>query len=207
MSRRFFVGGNFKMNGSCDSLKAAVENLNNAHLDPPTEVVVAPPTLYICNVRDHIKSGGKANLAVAPQNCHSASSGAYTGKISAQKLNDVERRTLFGDTDALIAQKAEACLAAKIKTLEQREAGKTPEVVEKQLVAVGEKAMERSDIVVVYEPVWAIEAGKVVTADQAQEVHKSIREWLGNNLSSQTAEATRIIYGGSVTAKKTYVTR
>ncbi|KAG8935184.1 triosephosphate isomerase [Tulasnella sp. 417] len=218
MSRRFFVGGNFKMNGSCESLKVIVENLNNADLDPQTEVVVAPPTLYICNVRDHIKSGGKANLAVAAQNCYSVSSGAYTGEISAQQLSDVEvpwvivghseRRTLFGDTDDLIAKKVEACLAAKIKvifcvgeTLEQREAGKTLEVVQTQLAAVGDKVKDWSDIVVAYEPVWAIGTGKVATADQAQEVHKAIREWLGKNLSSQTAAATRIIYGGSVTAK------
>ncbi|KAG8945512.1 triosephosphate isomerase [Tulasnella sp. 424] len=206
------------MNGSCETLKDIIENLNKADLDPQTEVVVAPPTLYIVSVRDHIKSGGKPNLAVAAQNAYSVASGAFTGEISAQQLSDCEvpwviighseRRTLFGDTDELIAKKVEACLSYKLKvifcvgeTLEQREAGQTLAVVEKQLAAVGDKVKDWSDIVVAYEPVWAIGTGKVATAEQAQEVHKGIREWLAKNLSSQTAEATRIIYGGSVTGK------
>jgi len=214
MARQFFVGGNFKMNGSSETLKSIVTRLNDAKLDPNTEVVIAPPTLYLLYVRDLVKS---ETISVSAQNCYSVSSGAYTGEISAAQLKDTginwviighsERRTLFGDTDDLVASKTKACVDAGLsvilcvgETLTEREAGKTIQVVERQLAAVAGKLQpaEWSKIVIAYEPVWAIGTGKVATAEQAQEVHHNIRAWLSKEVSQETAEATRIIYGGSV---------
>ncbi|KAG9118427.1 triosephosphate isomerase [Ceratobasidium sp. 392] len=213
MARKFFVGGNFKMNGTVESIKKIIEGLNAANLDSNTEVVIAPPALYLLPARDL----AKPNIQIAAQNSYTASSGAYTGEISATQLVDAgipwvilghsERRTLFGDTDALVADKTKAALAAGLsvilcvgETLEEREAGKTIAVVERQLAAVAEKIKDWSKIVIAYEPVWAIGTGKVATCQQAQDVHKDIRAWVAKNISKETAEAVRIIYGGSVNA-------
>jgi len=215
MARKFFVGGNFKMNGSLSSLKGIVENLNTAKLDPETEVVIAPPTIYVLYVKDELKPGV---ASVSAQNCYFVESGAYTGEISAVQLKDTgvnwviighsERRTLFGDTDDLVASKTKACVEGELsvilcvgETLKEREAGETIAVVERQLAAVAKVVKDWSHIVIAYEPVWAIGTGKVATSDQAQEVHHQIRAWVSKEISQDTAEATRIIYGGSVTAK------
>ncbi|KAF8603609.1 triosephosphate isomerase [Ceratobasidium sp. AG-I] len=213
MARKFFVGGNFKMNGTVESTKKIIEYLNNASLNSDAEVVIAPPALYLLAAVATVKNG----VQVAAQNSYTASSGAYTGEISATQLVDAkvpwvilghsERRTLFGDTDSLVADKTKAALAAGLsvilcvgETLEEREAGTTVAVVERQLAAVVEKVKDWSKIVIAYEPVWAIGTGKVATCQQAQDVHKDIRAWVSNNVSKETAEAIRIIYGGSVNA-------
>ncbi|QRV93224.1 triose phosphate isomerase [Ceratobasidium sp. AG-Ba] len=219
MARKFFVGGNFKMNGTVESTKKIIEGLNSASLDPNTEVVIAPPALYLLSAL----ALAKPHIGIAAQNSYTASSGAFTGEISPAQLVDAkipwvilghsERRTLFGDTDALVADKTKAALAAGLsvilcvgETLQEREAGTTMKVVERQLAAVAEKVADWSKIVIAYEPVWAIGTGKVATCGQAshrihaQEVHKDTREWVAKNVSPETAEAIRIIYGGSVNA-------
>jgi len=203
------------MNGSLKSLQEIVVNLGNASLDPNTEVVVAPPTIYLLAVQ----AVAKSNIKVSAQNVYSVASGAYTGEISATMLKDVgikwtllghsERRTLFGDTDELVAQKTKFALDTGIsvilcvgETLDERNANQTIAVVERQLAAVG-KVISTSDwskVVIAYEPVWAIGTGKVATSAQAQEVHEQIRDWLKREVSPAVADATRIIYGGSVTA-------
>ncbi|KAG8693449.1 triosephosphate isomerase [Ceratobasidium sp. 395] len=213
MARTFFVGGNFKMNGTVESTKKIIEGLNAAKLDPTTEVVIAPPALYLLSA----KALANPNIQIAAQNSYTASSGAYTGEIAPTQLVDAgipwvilghsERRTLFGDTDTLVADKTKAALAAGLsvilcvgETLEEREAGKTQEVVDRQLAAVTQKVSDWSKIVIAYEPVWAIGTGKVATCQQAQDVHKDTRAWVAKNISKETAEAIRIIYGGSVNA-------
>lgn len=115
---------------------------------------------------------------------------------------------ILQETDQFIASKTKFALDGGIgvilcvgETLEQREAGKTNEVVLSQLKAVADQVKDWSKIVVAYEPVWAIGTGKVATTEQAQTVHAAIREWLGKELGSDTAEKTRIIYGGSVSEK------
>jgi len=202
------------MNGSCESLKQIVANLNTAPLDPNTEVVIAPPTLYLLTVRDLVTG---PTIAISAQNSYSVSSGAFTGEISPVQLKDCgvpwvilghsERRTLFGDTDALVADKSKACLNAGLKvilcvgeTLQEREAGETIAVVERQLAAAAKQISDWSNVVIAYEPVWAIGTGKVATSAQAQEVHNQIRSWLAKEVGPEAAETTRIIYGGSVTA-------
>ncbi|KAI0023149.1 Triosephosphate isomerase [Xylariomycetidae sp. FL0641] len=214
MARKFFVGGNFKMNGTISSIKEIVENLNKAQLDPNTETVIAPPALYLLLVREHAKK----EIGVAAQNVFDKPNGAFTGEISASQLKDSgidwailghsERRTILGETDETVASKTKYATENGVsviwccgETLEQRDSGKTLEVIAHQLSALKAKISDWSKIVVAYEPVWAIGTGKVATTQQAQEVHASIREWLAKNVSQEVSDQTRILYGGSVSEK------
>ncbi|KAI6112305.1 Triosephosphate isomerase [Pisolithus croceorrhizus] len=216
MPRQFFVGGNFKMNPISRAQKKIIINeLNAADLDPNTEAVIAPPSLYLLPLKDILRS----DIKVSAQNCYCKTSGAYTGEISPAQLADAgipyvilghsERRTLFHETSELVAQKTKAALDGGLsvilcvgETLQEREAGKTTQVVENQLQAAA-AVLNESDwgrVVIAYEPVWAIGTGKVATAAQAQEVHAYIRKYLSTAVSAVVSDNTRIIYGGSVTA-------
>jgi len=212
--RQFFVGGNFKMNGTIDGIKKIVTHLNEAKLDSSVEVVISPPALYLLLTREHLRPG----IEVAAQNVFDKPDGAFTGEISVTQLKDSnitwtlvghsERRTIIQETDAFIASKTKHALQGGLgvilcigETLEQRESNKTVEVVISQLAAVAKEVRDWSKIVVAYEPVWAIGTGKVATTQQAQDAHKSIREYLAKELGNEAAEKTRIIYGGSVSEK------
>jgi len=214
MARQFFVGGNFKMNGSVETIKKIIGYLNDAKLDPNVEVVIAPPSLYLLLAREHLKPG----LEIAAQNVFDKPNGAFTGEISVDQLKDSsitwtllghsERRVILREDDNFIANKTKAAIDGGIgvilccgETLEQRESGKTIEVVTSQLKAVKDKLSDWSKIVVAYEPIWAIGTGKVASTEQAQEVHAAIRNWLKTEVSEKAAEETRIIYGGSVNEK------
>lgn len=216
MGRKFFVGGNFKMNGTISSIKDIVHNLSSAKCDPDTEVVIAPPTLYLLLTREHLDS----SMEVAAQNVFHAPNGAFTGEISVSQLKDSnitwtllghsERRVILREEDDFVAKKTAAALDGGIgvilccgESLEEREAGTTVDVVTKQLEAVNKaiKKEQWKDIVIAYEPIWAIGTGKVASTAQAQEVHASLREWLAKSVSKEAAETTRIIYGGSVSEK------
>jgi len=214
MGRKFFVGGNFKMNGTITTIREIIDNLNNAKLDSNTEVVISPPSLYLLLAREHLKT----DIEVAAQNVFDKPNGAFTGEISVDQLKDSgitwslvghsERRVISREDDVFVARKTEAALTGGIgvilcvgESLEEREAGSTTKVVTRQLKAVADRVKDWSKIVVAYEPIWAIGTGKVATTAQAQEVHASIRKWLGENVSKEAAEETRIIYGGSVSEK------
>jgi triosephosphate isomerase len=214
MARQFFVGGNFKMNGTISGIKDIVKHLNDAKVDSNTEVVISPPALYLLLTREHLRSG----IEVAAQNVFDKPNGAFTGEISVAQLKDSnitwtilghsERRTILNESDNFIANKTKTALDGGIgvilccgETLEQRDAGKTQDVVLAQLAAVSKEVKDWSKIVVAYEPVWAIGTGKVATKEQAQEVHAAIRGWISKELGAETAEKTRIIYGGSVSEK------
>ncbi|MCJ1248982.1 triosephosphate isomerase [Trapelia coarctata] len=214
MGRQFFVGGNFKMNGTIKSITDIVQGLNDAKLDPNTEVVIAPPALYLLLTREHLRK----EIEVAAQNVFDKPNGAYTGEISAEQLKDSgitwtlaghsERRVIMGEDDVFIARKTKTSLDSGLgvilcvgETLEQREANKTIEVVTRQLQAVAEVSKDWSKVVIAYEPVWAIGTGKVASTEQAQEVHAEIRKWLESTVSSEAAKNTRVIYGGSVSDK------
>jgi len=223
MPRQFFDGGNFKMNGTFDELKKLVTGFNEAPLDPNVEVLVAPPTLFLLPLLQHLHHIQPPVIHCAAQNCYNIPSGAFTGEISAAQLRRAgiswvilghsERRTVFGESDELIGDKVKASIEGEDsklnvvlccgETLEERESQKTLEVVERQLEAVRVKLTENdwSNIVIAYEPVWAIGTGRVASAAQAQEVHAQIRAWLKKTISPAVAENTRIIYGGSVSAK------
>jgi len=211
--RRFFVGGNWKMNYS----KAILDKVNEAlgkTAGVEVDIVCAPPALFI---KDFVASK-PAHVQVAAQNCYNAKEGAFTGEISAEMAKEAgcqwvilghsERRTLFGETDETLQKKIDyvlnktdvnviACIG---ETLQERESGQTNAVVERQVKAYQEKiAKNQYDrVVFAYEPVWAIGTGKVATPQQAQDVHQHLRQFIGGNTDETVAKAVRIIYGGSV---------
>lgn len=212
--RKKIVAGNWKMNGSTELLNTLVPALAEEAKQSQAEILVCPPALFLAEAR---RLAGE-NLLVGAQNCHEAETGAFTGEISAQMLAEQslshvlvghsERRAIYSETDALIAAKTRAALDAGLtavlcvgETLEEREAGRTLEVVLGQVNAVVEqlKLADWSKLVVAYEPVWAIGTGKTASSDQAQEVHQAIRAAL-TVYSQEHADAMRILYGGSVKA-------
>ncbi|KAK7967257.1 triose-phosphate isomerase-like protein [Apiospora aurea] len=214
MARKTLVAANHKMNGTLESVKEICQNLNNAQLDPNVETVVAPPAIYLLAARETLKK----EIAVAAQNVFDKPNGAFTGETSAHQLKDAkvdwailghsERRTILGETDEIVASKTKYATDNGIsviwccgESLEQREAGKTLEVIAAQLEALKKQISDWSKIVIAYEPIWAIGTGKVATKEQAQEVHASIRKWLKDNVSQQASDETRILYGGSVSEK------
>eukprot|EP00918_Siedleckia_nematoides_P097741 GHVU01214094.1.p1 GENE.GHVU01214094.1~~GHVU01214094.1.p1 ORF type:complete len:272 (+),score=34.47 GHVU01214094.1:68-817(+) len=210
--RKFFVGGNWKMNGNKASIDGIIKFLNEGGKNPKTEVVVSPPTIYI----DYVRQKLDKQIGVAAQNCYKAEKGAFTGDISPAMIKDVgcewailghsERRHVFGECDKLIGEKVAHGLASGLKLipcigekLEEREAGKTEEVVFRQTKAIADNISDWSRIVLAYEPVWAIGTGKTASPEQAQEIHAKLRQWLAKNVSADVAKSVRILYGGSVT--------
>ncbi|CAG8509539.1 2850_t:CDS:2 [Ambispora gerdemannii] len=202
---------NFKMNGTKLPLQTLINNLNAGQLKSNVEVVIAPPAIYLDQVRQSVRK----DIGVSAQNAFNATSGAYTGEISPEQLKDIgidwvilghsERREIFKESDEFIASKVAHALKVGVKViacigekLEERESGKTFDVITRQLAAIAKEISDWSNVVIAYEPVWAIGTGKVATPEQAQEVHAYIRKWLKENVSEQVAENTRIIYGGSV---------
>lgn len=215
MARKFFVGGNWKMNGTVESGQKLVQTLRDANIDANTEVVVAPPALHLLLVKDMLKS---TPISVAGQNAYHKPSGAFTGEVSVSQLQDAgipwvilghsERRTIFKEGNNEVAEKTAAAIDHNLKvilcvgeTLEERESNKTLDVICGQLDAAASSTKDWSKVVVAYEPVWAIGTGKVATAEQAQEVHAAIRKWAADKVSKDVADSLRIIYGGSVAAK------
>lgn len=210
--RKFFVGGNWKLNGTKESIVEIASFLGKG-LDANTEVVCGAPTIYL----DHAKNVLPSTVKVAAQNCYKVAKGAFTGEISPAMLKDVgiewvilghsERRQVFGETDQLVAEKTEHALAEGLyviacigETLEERQANKTEEVVFRQMEAIRGKVNNWTKVVVAYEPVWAIGTGQTATPQQAQDVHAALRKWFTDKVSGDVAQSIRIIYGGSVTA-------
>ncbi|CAG8437305.1 7680_t:CDS:2 [Scutellospora calospora] len=199
------------MNGTKALLKEIIDRLNALNFDDHVEVVIAPPTLYL----DLARNTAKKDISIAAQNAFNYTKGAYTGEVSPEQLKDIgadwvilghsERREIFKESDDFVASKVAHALKADMKVivcigekLEERESGKTEEVVIRQFQAVAKNINDWKNIVIAYEPVWAIGTGKVATPQQAQEVHVIIRKWLKDNVSEKVANDTRIIYGGSV---------
>lgn len=210
-SGKFFVGGNWKCNGTKDSISKLVSDLNSAQLESDVDVVVAPPFLYI----DQVKNSLTDRIEVSAQNCWTGKGGAFTGEISVEQLKDLgckwvilghsERRHVIGENDEFIGKKAAYALSQGVgviacigELLQEREAGKTFDVCFQQLKAFADALPSWDNVVIAYEPVWAIGTGKVASPEQAQEVHAAVREWLTKNVSADVASKTRIIYGGSV---------
>ncbi|XP_056113767.1 triosephosphate isomerase A [Rhinichthys klamathensis goyatoka] len=211
-SRKFFVGGNWKMNGDKETLGDLIMTLNTASLNDEAEVVCGAPSIYL----DYVRSKLDQRIGVAAQNCYKTPKGAFTGEISPAMIKDCgfdwvilghsERRHVFGESDELIGQKVAHCLENDLgviacigEKLEEREAGTTEDVVFEQTKVIADNVKDWARVVLAYEPVWAIGTGKTATPDQAQEVHEKLREWLRENVSDAVAGSVRIIYGGSVT--------
>jgi len=214
MARKFFVGGNWKCNGTTEDVKKIVNTLNEGQVPSPdvVDVVVSPPFVFLSLV----KSSLRPEFQVAAQNCWVKKGGAFTGEVSGEMLANLgipwvilghsERRALLNESNEFVGDKVAYALSQGLKviacvgeTLEQREAGSTMDVVAAQTKAIADKVSNWADVVIAYEPVWAIGTGKVASPAQAQEVHCELRKWLQTNISAEVASTTRIIYGGSVT--------
>jgi triosephosphate isomerase len=213
--RRPLIAGNWKMNtdrAAAVGLASAVAQ--RAGEASEVDLLVCPPSIYLVPVREAL---GDARVSLGAQNMHQEAGGAYTGEISASMLCDVgvqyvilghsERRHLFGETNAQINLKTVAALAAGLtpivcvgEQLEQREAGKTAEVIRSQFTGSLDDITTgmAPQIVIAYEPVWAIGTGKVATPEQAEEVHADLRKLLAERYNNEIAESIRILYGGSV---------
>ena len=204
------IAGNWKMNGTLDTARSLIADIVNTlyereDLLKEYEFLVCPPALYIPSVRHALV--GYPHVAFGAQDCSIEGNGAHTGDISAEMLKDSsctyvivghsERRVDHGESDAVVKAKAEAILAQDIKpiicvgeTLEQREAGDALAVVEDQLAGSLPSQEQWDEIVVAYEPVWAIGTGKVAEPQDVAEMHAHIRGIVGGKV--------RILYGGSM---------
>jgi triosephosphate isomerase len=210
---RKLIAGNWKMNGSLADNDALVRALVAGLRDVACQVAVCVPAPYLAQVQ-MLRAGSALELGAQDVSQHAQ--GAYTGEVSAAMLKEFgvryaivghsERRQYHGESDALVAEKAKTALAAGItpivcvgETLAEREAGKTEEVVKRQLAAViHTNGHCISEVAVAYEPVWAIGTGKTATPEQAQQVHAVLRA----QLTAATAHSDRIhlLYGGSMNA-------
>ncbi|KAF4315070.1 hypothetical protein BBO99_00008058 [Phytophthora kernoviae] len=214
MARTYLVGGNWKCNGTVQSIKDLCALLNKVDVkSDKVEVVVSPPDLHIGLAKSLLQK----DIAVSAQNVSLTGTGAYTGEIAAEQLLDFglqwtitghsERRAYYNETDEIVAQKTKRALGLGLKvifcigeSLEERQANQTLDVLTRQTQALTSIITEADwdRIVIAYEPVWAIGTGVVATPAQAQEAHKDLRAWLAGKVSPAVAEKVRIIYGGSV---------
>ncbi|MEX0321142.1 MAG: triose-phosphate isomerase [Puniceicoccaceae bacterium] len=213
--RKYLIAGNWKMNKTDSEGVDLVKEINLA-LGNQTDVGVA-----VCPPFTALESAAKAledsNVQLGAQNMHPKQEGAYTGEVSAVMLRSFfctfvilghsERREYFKESDAFINEKVLAALDSSLKpilcvgeTLEQREAGETINVVKTQLIEglKGVTADAADNVVIAYEPVWAIGTGKTATPEMAQEVHKMIRDELTALLGEAASAKIRILYGGSM---------
>ena len=211
--RRKLIAGNWKMNGGLAANEALVKAIVAGMPAQGAEAAVCVPSAYLAQVQSLV-SGSR--LALGSQDVSQHEQGAYTGEISSGMLREFavryaivghsERRQYHGETDEQVAVKAQRALSVGItpivcvgETLAQREAGQTEQVVKRQLAAVIQlNGHCISEIVVAYEPVWAIGTGKTATPDQAQAVHAVLRAQL--NAASEQADRIQLLYGGSMNA-------
>ena len=215
--RRKIVAGNWKMNKTIDEALDLVQDLSDLLTDDvlgETNVIIAPPAVLLSEVIEELWDIDY--IAVAAQNCHHEKSGAYTGEISAAMLASLEadavivghseRRQDFGETDKEIARKIDRCFEEDLvpiyccgETLEERKQGNHFSVVAEQLtVALGHLTNDQMmEVVVAYEPVWAIGTGETATPEQAQEMHAYMREHITKLFNADVADEVSILYGGS----------
>lgn len=215
--RKAIIAGNWKMNKTATEANALIDELIPAVKDANCEVVICTP--YTDLVTAVAKCAG-TNIHVGAENVHFEKSGAFTGEISADMLVDLgveyvitghsERRQYFAETDETVNKRTLAGLNAGLKVivcvgenLTQREQGVTEELVRMQtkIALLNVTAEQMKNVVIAYEPVWAIGTGKTATAEQAQEVCAAIRKVIGEIYSAEIADATTIQYGGSMNAK------
>lgn len=211
--KRKLIAGNWKMNGSLQANAALLQALREGVGSPACDVAVAVPAPYLAQVQALVDGSA---IALAAQDMSQHESGAFTGEVSVAMLRDFgtryalvghsERRQYHGETDAVVAAKAQRALAAGVtpivcvgETLEEREAGQTEAVVKRQLAAViHANGHCISEIVVAYEPVWAIGTGRTATPEQAQAVHAVLRAQLA--AATEGADRIPLLYGGSMNA-------
>lgn len=212
--RSKIVAGNWKMNKNLEQTEALLAELSAKLPDTKAEVMVAPTFVNLAAAVRNLES---SRIEVIAQNMHFAESGAYTGEISADMLLNIgvdvciighsERRAYFGETDDILAKKVKTALEKGIRVmfcfgeeLEDRKSGNHFKVVESQLrnALFSLDASAWSQIILAYEPVWAIGTGETASPEQAQEMHAFIRKTIANSFDNSIANNVSILYGGSV---------
>lgn len=213
--RKPMIAGNWKMNKSlAESLGLACRLKDGLADINDTDLVVAPVFTALAAAAEQLQD---SNISLAAQNCFPADGGAFTGEISPPQLKDIgcayclvghsERRQLFAETNTFINEKMKALLATGVlpilcigETLEEREGGQMFDILKEQITSALKDIdpQQAFEIVIAYEPVWAIGTGKTATSDQAEEVHLFIRDVLHTLYGGTVAEQIRILYGGSV---------
>ncbi|PIE43166.1 MAG: triose-phosphate isomerase [Gammaproteobacteria bacterium] len=215
--RQKLVAGNWKMHGELGFSKTLTETLCDglSKADISSQVAIFPPSVVLAPVVS-IVTESKVACAVGSQNIATQVEGAYTGEISAAMVKSVgcsmtlighsERRTLYGETDQVVAEKLRRALDSGLmpivcvgETLDERESGITEKVIETQVSAAFDSFSTNAvgNVIIAYEPVWAIGTGKTASPDEAQQVHKFIRDLLSQK-DKALAAGMRILYGGSV---------
>ena len=216
MARKRIIAGNWKMNMTPSEAVKLVEELKPLVVNDDVDVVYCVPAIDIVPVVEAVKG---TNVHVGAENFYIEDKGAYTGEISAPMLVDAgvkyviighsERREYFKEDDAFLNKKVKKAIASGLtpilccgETLEQREMGVTMDWIRLQIKSdlAGVAADDVKNLVIAYEPIWAIGTGKTATSDQAEEVCKGIRELIAEVYDTDTAEAVRIQYGGSMNA-------
>ena len=216
MARKRIIAGNWKMNMTPSEAVKLVEELKPLVVNDDVDVVYCVPAIDIVPVVEAVKG---TNVQVGAENFYIEDKGAYTGEISAPMLVDAgvkyviighsERREYFKEDDAFLNKKVKKAIASGLtpilccgETLEQREMGVTMDWIRLQIESdlAGVAADDVKNLVIAYEPIWAIGTGKTATSDQAEEVCKGIRELIAEVYDTDTAEAVRIQYGGSMNA-------
>ena len=216
MARKRIIAGNWNMNMTPSEAVKLVEELKPLVVNDDVDVVYCVPAIDIVPVVEAVKG---TNVQVGAENFYIEDKGAYTGEISAPMLVDAgvkyviighsERREYFKEDDAFLNKKVKKAIASGLtpilccgETLEQREMGVTMDWIRLQIKSdlAGVAADDVKNLVIAYEPIWAIGTGKTATSDQAEEVCKGIRELIAEVYDTDTAEAVRIQYGGSMNA-------
>ncbi len=219
--RKKIVAGNWKMNCTIEealALASEVIHMVKDEVNSDVTVVIAPPALYIDKLQQYVAP--IANMGIAAQNCHSKSSGAYTGEISAVMLKALgigyvilghsERRQYFSETNAQLAEKVDAILANGMtpifccgESLELRESTGFLNYVANQLTEslFHLNAEDFSKVVIAYEPIWAIGTGLTASSAQAQEMHKFLRQHIASKYGIDIADKISLLYGGSCNAQ------
>ena len=212
--RKTLVAGNWKMNLDRQTAVGLAKALADSECPENVEVAICPPHIYLDAVKTALGSG---HVHLGGQDVYFQESGAFTGEISCGMLNDIgcrfvilghsERRNVIGESNSLINSKVKAALAANLtpilcvgELLEQREAGQTLQVVTEQIDGslADITAEQMQNVVLAYEPVWAIGTGKTATPKQAQEVHADLRKLLAERYNQAVSDQILILYGGSV---------
>jgi triosephosphate isomerase len=214
MARMPLIAGNWKMNTTVEEAVTLIETMQpSLHKIQGVEKVLCPPFVSLVAARAIVKG---STVKLGAQNVYYEEKGAYTGEISPLMLAAIcdyviighsERRQYFGETDEIVNKKIGAAVKVRLKpilcvgeTLEENEAGKTREVIRRQLMASSDKSYFMRGMVIAYEPIWAIGTGKSASSDGANKTIGFIRQFISSLHGIGIANAVRILYGGSVTA-------